>query len=234
MIEYPKMKTLFMLAHGENGKWFRAADALLPDTAGLHYIPEERVVVTEKLDGANMQIDLRSDTICARNHVCQTNDKGDAYYFEAGVPVLAAAEEAKTFGVIQNFGYPNLILFGELVGPKVNGSAKLYDERKFILFDVLAMHDGITGNGPSHFFRWQAVQDLAGALGIETVPVLGSMPFRVWGSHFGFQSTRAYVTGLQATARSEHPAEGIVIRDSDDTSFIRRRIAKIRRKDFDG
>lgn len=230
------MKTLFMLERAEGqGKrhWVEAVDRLLPDSAGLHYVPGSRRVITEKIDGANMQINLKTGEIGARNHVCMTNAPGDAYYFEAGVPVLGAAQQR--FFLSSAFGYPNLILFGELVGSKVNGSGALYDERQFVLFDVL----GLDEVREPHFFRWEAVQELAAALRIPTVPELTATAGFYDDNRFDFEMVRDYVLNLESAVRPGHggrerPAEGIVIRDADDTSWIRRRIAKIRRKDFRG
>lgn len=204
---YPKMGTLFRLESAKNGEWWSAQDALLPDTAGLFFIDPEQRVVTEKIDGSNMWVDTNRGLIGKRNGVCMTNDKGDQFYVEAGELLLQGIE-----------GHAGVTLFGELVGPKVQSSGQLYPERQFVLFDVLSAE--------GRFYRWEAVKAVAGLLSVQHVPEIEGP------KEWTFAAVREYVTTLQSVLNPQAQAEGIVVRDVQDTSYVRRRIAKIRRKDF--
>jgi ATP-dependent RNA circularization protein (DNA/RNA ligase family) len=207
---YPKMGTLFALEAAPNGKWWSAQDKLLPDTAGLFFIPPEDRIVTEKIDGSNCWYHVLGDEIDKvgkRNGVCSTDDRGDAFYFD----VQPAIPDG-----FNHFGAS--ILFGELVGPKVQSSGQLYKERQFVLFDVLS--------NEGKFFRWEAVKAVAAELAVEHVPVIEGP--KAW----SFDGVREYVIALHSALDPNAKAEGIVVRDSQDTSPLRRRIAKIRRKDF--
>lgn len=239
---YPKIGTLYALEPGDGRrKWVGAGDQLIPDTAALHCIPLENLVVTEKVDGSNMWL----DTGCVREVVGKRKgranraDKGDQFYFEAAAPVFLkldqnekAIEPFTTNGPAFFKGSHGLRLFGELAGPKVNGSGALLDEREFLLFDVQAV-------GTWSFFRWQAVKDFAAAVGIRTVPELELNPTNTdrngYAIHLhrpSFEGWREYVTTLESELRPGVPAEGIVVRDGQDTFVERRRIAKLRRRDF--
>lgn len=223
---YPKIATLFALEHGTDGKrkWFNATDRLLPDTAALHCIPLEDLVITEKVDGSNMWIDIGDyPAVGKRSGQCDPHDKGDAFYFEAADPVIRAVQRARD--VLEPFGKDGsflggLRLYGELAGPKVNGSGALLDEREFLLFDIQP-------RGSWTWFRWQAVKDYAALAGVRTVPQIDSPPY-----HPSFTEWQDFVTTLDSRLRPGVPAEGIVVRDGQDTLGLRRRIAKLRRKDF--
>lgn len=205
---YPKMGTLFRLEAANNGKWWAAQDALLPDTAGLFFIEPESRVVTEKIDGSNMWVDWNRGIIGKRGGPCMTNDKGDQFYIEVGESLLATSPGA----------HDGVTLFGELVGPKVQSSGQLYAERQFVLFDVLSAE--------GKFYRWEAVKAVAGLFGVQHVPEIEGP------KEWTFDAVREYVTTLQSAVNPQAQAEGIVVRDSQDISYVRRRIAKIRRKDF--
>lgn len=224
---YPKMATLYALEHGTDGKrkWFRAQDQLLPDTSALHCIDPANLVVTEKIDGSNMWIDMSDyPRVGKRNGECDPHDKGDAFYFEVADKVIRKCQQAAA--ALEPFRNGNaffdtLRLFGELAGPKVNGSGALLDEREFLLFDIQP-------RGTWTWFRWQAVKDFAAAAGIRTVPErFNGMPYNPT-----FEEWRSYVETLESALRPGVPAEGIVVRDGQDTLGVRRRIAKLRRRDF--
>lgn len=215
---YPKMGTLFRLEAGSGGKWWRATDALLPDTAGLFFIEDEHRVVTEKIDGSNMWLDCRTAIIGKRSGKCAPHDKGDAFYCEVGEPLFERIDRTRIEDVPFLLRFGAVTLFGELVGPKVQSSGRLYPEREFVLFDVRG-EDG-------RYFRWEAVKAVAATLGLHHVPEMEGP--KAW----DFVTVREYVLGLQSALDPAVQAEGIVVRDSQDTSPVRRRIAKIRRKDF--
>jgi len=221
---YPKIGTLFKLAHweaeGRNKNRWEAVDELLPDTAGLHYVDPETIVVTEKLDGSNMWVNLRDGAIGKRSGLV-TEDKSDRFHAEVGASVL---ENIREMGAsLAPFGWPELIVYGELVGPKVNSSGRLFPDRQMVVFDIAALDE----NGRArHFFRWDAVKAFCEVAGLTHVPEI------YWSGSLEYDAVRVYVQEVKSAVNPAEDAEGIVVRDGSDTSTCRRRIAKIRRKDF--
>ena len=220
---YPKIGTLYRLAHweaeGRNKNRWEAVDELLPETAGLHYVDPEKLVVTEKLDGSNMWVDLQDGVIGKRSGLV-TEDKSDRFYSEVGVALLSTVNWKHG---LEPFGWPQLAVYGELVGPKINSSGRLFPERQMVVFDVAALDD--VGR-VRHFFRWDAVKAFCEAAGLTHVPEL------YMNGAIEFDRVRGFVQQLKSAVNPAEDAEGIVVRDGSDTSTCRRRIAKIRRKDF--
>lgn len=230
---YPKMGTLFKLQisevaskRGRTRKWVSATPELLPDTAGLHYVDAANVVVTEKLDGANMWIDFDLGIVGKRSGEAVRTDKGDARYVETGGEIIRRADAAAS--ALRSFGFPELRVFGELVGPGINSSGQLLEQREFVVFDVLAC----ASSTRPHFFRWDAVKAIADALGLRHAPEVEGFPINDQAPRFDFDAVQEFVLNFNSTLNPDVPAEGVVVRDAQDALASRRRVAKIRRQDF--
>jgi hypothetical protein len=211
---YPKMGTLYRLQHWGTSKKWTAVDELLPETAALHFIDPADLVVTEKLDGANAWVNLAWTTIGKHSGLLAEN--GDQFWVETAIALVEACAARRE--ALSSFGWPDLTVYGELVGPQVNSSGRIFDERQVIVFDI-AGADG-------RFFRWDAVKAFCEAAELPRVSEC------YWSGSLEFESIREYVLALESPFKPGVPAEGIVVRDRNDTSPHRRRIAKIRRRDF--
>jgi len=161
-IKYPEMKTLFkLIPSGTKGKkWDATNGEILPETAALHYIPMEELVFTEKIDGTNMGIRVTDGAVThiqKREHICERENKGDAFYFEIGDMITKLIED-KNIEVLKS-----VIIYGELCGEKIQNGGKYFASRKFIVFDI---YDTET----NRFFTWDhlyLVRNLYSILSLE-------------------------------------------------------------------
>lgn len=217
LIAYPKMKTLYRLQHDGN-RWDCTDGQLLPETAPLHFFPIDELVVTEKIDGTNMAIivtgrgDTREYVVGKRNKLADPGDKADRFYWEQFERLRPSLERIP-------MDY-DIVLYGELCGPRINGGEGYFPERRFLLFDVFDL-------SRNRFFTWDALQWLAAEIGLQTVPEL-NYPY----PDLSVKYVKPFVISLMSTFNPYFPAEGIVVRHRKDTSRENRYIAKIRRKDF--
>ncbi len=211
-IKYPKMKSLFKLIPLAEGgkKWSATLGEILPETAPLHFFNLDNLIFTEKIDGTNAGISIidREINIQKRNSICGEEDK---FYFE----ILNALKPQ-----LNNSLLDNVIIYGELVGPKIQKGGNYFSERHFLVFDIYDLSN-------NKFFTWSAVEYFCHALGLLTVPVI-----TYYYPSLAVDNVKIFVEELMSVFNSEYPAEGIVIRHQKDTSFDNRYIAKIRRSDF--
>lgn len=218
-IKYPEMKTLFKLIPSDTKgkKWDATSGEILPETAPLHFLPIEDLVFTEKIDGTNMGIRI-SDGVAThiqkREHICDREDKSDAFYFEVG-DMIAGGVENK--GIEQ---LKDVIIYGELCGPKIQKGGNYFPERRFIVFDIYDVNTG-------RFFTWDAVVHFAHELGVETVPEVNYDK-----ADLKVENVKNFILSQKSVYNSEFGAEGVVIRYRKDTLPYRRWMAKIRKKDF--
>ncbi len=216
MFEYPKMKTLFKLEPlGLNGKkWDATNGEILADTSALHFLPIESLVFHEKIDGTNMGIQIDSGKVAhvqSRNKICVPGSQ-DQYYFEILEGIQERLEDI--------FKTQDVVIYGELSGPKIQKGGNYFKERHFLVFDILDLAE-------HKFFRWDAVAYFCDQLGLETVPTITyTYP------NLSVGNVRSFVQELRSVYNPNHPAEGIVIRYKDDTTVEKRWQAKIRRSDF--
>ena len=170
--------------------------------------------VTEKIDGTNIRVML--------------SEAGDASFGgrsnAAQIPADLVQYLIRTFPKEQLQEHlwltdpVDVVLYGEGYGPGIQKGGGLYrPDKAFILFDVL-----VAG-------RWwldrEAVDEIAGKLGIETVPYLGRMTLNQI-----VESVRTPFPSRLGTAM----AEGVVARPIE-TLFDKRQnriIIKLKTKDF--
>jgi len=217
-IKYPDMKTLFKLIPlGVNGKkWDATSGEILPETAPLHYLPLEDLVFSEKIDGSNMGVRIDNNTIThvqKRNDICSRDNKGDGFYFEL------ADKLAENILKVE-FPISSYFIFGELCGVKVQNGGNYFDNRRFLVFDILDIDN-------NKFFSWDALNHFSNEMGLEVVPQIqyNKNDLRV-------ENVKEFIVDLKSFYNNNHNAEGFVVRYSKDTFPYRRWMAKIRRKDF--
>lgn len=218
-IKYPEMKTLFkLIPSDEKGKkWDATSGEILPETAALHFTPIDELVFTEKIDGTNMGIrvtDGKVTHVQKREHICDREDRGDAFYFEVG-DMIANTIENKNIEQLSN-----VIIYGELCGEKIQKGGNYFQGRRFIIFDIF---DTVTDK----FFTWDAVKHFANELGIETVPEINYDK-----ANLSIENVKDFILSQKSVFNTNFGAEGMVIRHGKDTLPVRRWIAKIRKKDF--
>lgn len=149
MIEYPKIDTLY-----DRDEKFKVIPGKLrrPEFA----IPR-RWIVTEKVDGTNIRVGLSADgavSFAGKTDNSQVAPHLLAYLGATFTPQRMAAAFAPGADVV---------LFGEGYGPKVQSGDDYRPDVGFALFDVWI--DG-------WWLEPENVADVAGKLGIETVPTL--------------------------------------------------------------
>lgn len=218
-IKYPEMKTLFKLIPlDEKGKkWDATNGEILPETAPLHFIPLEDLVFTEKIDGTNMGIRIDDSKVTAiqkRTSICNREDKSDQFYFELGDKITRIIEDKS----IEELS--NVIIYGELCGVKIQKGGNYFPERHFIIFDIF---DTVSNK----FFTWDALKYFCELLQLEIVPEIEYNR-----ETLNVDYIKDFLCNQMSVYNDKFGAEGIVIRYKKDTSYIKRWMAKIRRKDF--
>ena len=219
-LKYPKTKTLFKLVpkNSKGSKWSCTSGEILPETAPLHYFPIEDLIFTEKIDGVNMGISMSpSGTLCEVQKKNEVASYGcDKYYMEIGEYISSnIIDKNEIFPILQN-----IIIYGELCGPKIQKGGNYFQERKFLVFDIFDY-------STRQFCRWDTVKSIANDLGLEHVPEINyTMP------DLSINNVQEFITNLKSVYNEEYDAEGMIIRHKDDAAYERRWMAKIRRKDF--
>ncbi|WP_036945569.1 RNA ligase family protein, partial [Pseudobacteroides cellulosolvens] len=160
--KYPEMKTLFKLIPSDKKgrKWDATSGEILPETAPLHFLPLEDLVFTEKIDGTNMGIRISDGVVThiqKREHICSREDNSDMFYFEVGDEISRKIENK---GIEQ---LKDVIIYGELCGPKIQKGGNYFEDRKFIVFDIFDVNT-------DRFFTWDAVTHFANELELDSVP----------------------------------------------------------------
>ncbi len=211
-IKYPKMKSLFKLIPLKEGskKWSATLGEILPETAPLHFFDFDDLIFTEKIDGTNAGISIinKEINIQKRNSICGAEDK---FYFE----ILDTLKPRLNDSLLDN-----VIIYGELVGPKIQKGGNYFSERYFLVFDIYNLSN-------NKFFTWSAVEHFCSEISLPTVPVIN-----YYYPSLGVNNVKVFIEELMSVFNPEYPAEGFVVRHKTNTSFDNRYIAKIRRVDF--
>jgi hypothetical protein len=171
--------------------------------------------VTEKIDGTNIRVMLSVDgevSFGGRTNAAQI--PGDLVQY-----LVRTFQQDRLKAALWINGEPtDAVLFGEGYGPGIQKGGGLYRaDKAFILFDVLV--------GGKWWLDREAVEDVAGKLGVDTVPFLGRMTLEQI-----VELVRKPFPSKIGTAM----AEGVVARPIE-TLFDRRMnrvIIKLKTKDF--
>lgn len=236
MLQYPKIETLF--------RRDEETHKILP---GQFRRPEFSLIktwdVTEKIDGTNIRISLEEVDHCAGEPGCECKEQKDPWGMvirgrtsRAQIPTMLFEHLQKTFTVeglkalwLDDKEY-GITLYGEGYGGGIQKGGGQYTSKtkggkaSFRLFDVFI--------GETWLDR-ENVEDIAGKLGIKTVPLIGSeIPLAkiVDMVKSGMQSAVASQEGA-----TEHQAEGIMAFTSPPlfNSRGKRLMFKLKTRDFE-
>ncbi len=155
-MKYPKMQTLWK--RNEKGR-------IIEGQYSKDEFPNiRRWLVTEKIDGTNIRVLLRDDTVefGGRNHLQKSMKTIPKF-------LLDVLEELFTVEKLRKiFPDGNFTLFGEGYGGKIQKGGGLYrDDVSFILFDVVA-HDILR----DWWLKREDIEEIATKLNIDIVPIL--------------------------------------------------------------
>lgn len=171
METYHKIQTLFK--RNAKGKMIRG-DWTTPE---LEYLANNQWEFTEKVDGTNIRIHLARLEDCIMSYFGGRTDKAVIppvllerlrNLFPAHLTKAMPGErEQKMMDWMDKHNLSHVTLFGEGYGPKIQKVGHLYglDHQDFVLFDVRV---------GDFWLDREAVNSTAKALGISSVPVVGT------------------------------------------------------------
>lgn len=164
-MEYPKIQGLFKrYRECENKGRFIEGEYSLPE---FEYLKDNKWRFEEKLDGTNIRICLYTDPLI------QSIEFKGRHSGSQRPPLLSTKLEElfpkdKVFSVFEiGESKPDIILFGEGIGPKINNGGKYfiggmgYD---FILFDILV---------GEVWLKRENIEEIANKLNIRITPIVG-------------------------------------------------------------
>jgi hypothetical protein len=171
METYHKIQTLFKRHQDgkKKGKMIKGAWT----TPALEYLAGNQWEFTEKVDGTNIRIGF------TKNKPWQEAVEFAGRTDRAVIPepLLDYLGDTFFYDLFNDNDLPDLVLFGEGYGPKIQNGGKYLDQRlvndpdvparekhKFVLFDVKI---------GDFWLERHNVDDIAEKLGIESVPVIG-------------------------------------------------------------
>ncbi len=154
---YPKINTLF-----ERDKSTFVVDPTQIKSPVLCTISEWDV--TEKIDGTNIRVILsEAGEVSFGGRSDNANIPGDLVQY-----LVRTFQQDKLKEALWLDGPTSVVLYGEGYGPGIQKGGGLYrKDKSFVLFDVLV--------GEKWWLDREAVQEIAGKLGIDAVPYLGRM-----------------------------------------------------------
>jgi RNA ligase (TIGR02306 family) len=161
----------------------------------LSQIQNRRITVTLKLDGSSMTV-TSNGKLCGRNFEWLAVDNSNKLYFEADSK-FQLREKIKDSG---------LNVQGELVGPSIQKNPLKLEKIDFFVFNMFS-----NGKYLSHSKVEQKCQEWS----LKMVPCLyndvetSTLPFKTVEDWLQFADQQVYIT-------SGKPAEGIVVKTSDD------------------
>jgi ATP-dependent RNA circularization protein (DNA/RNA ligase family) len=148
MVTYPKINSIYK--RDEHGQFTH--EYACPEYG---YLAGNSWVATEKLDGTNIRIGWEGGEVVfagRTNRAIIPDHLLD--YLKAFFPV---DDMGDLFG-------DGTVLFGEGIGPKIQGNPYKLSECRFVLFDVWVR---------GWWLQWATVRAIAHNLGVESVPFMG-------------------------------------------------------------
>ncbi len=208
MKEYPKINSIFK--RDEQTHRFLDDQWSQPE---FEYLQNNEWIFTEKVDGTNIRVywePLISPTVTFGG---RTDN--------AQIPTFLYSKLQELFpvGKFQSvFPDTSLCLYGEGYGAKIQKCGGNYNPKgcDFVLFDVLI---------GEWWLKREDVEDIAGKLGLQTVPVIGKG---------NIAEAIKVVTGGLKSVWGDFKAEGLVLRPSVElkTRSGQRIITKLKWRDF--
>lgn len=205
MSEYHKIQTVYKRDPATKHKTLLEGEFSEPE---FEYLKDSKWIWTEKVDGTNIRIYFRDGKVVF-------GGRTDSAQLPA--PLVERLQEHFTVEKMEETFEGDACLYGEGYGPKIQkGGGNYRDDQDFVLFDVLI--------GPWWMQR-EAVDGIAGALEIDSVPIVGegTLLEMVDSARNGVTSTWGDFTSEGYVAR---PAVEIKSRSGG------RLITKIKCKDF--
>lgn len=169
METYHKIQTLFKrhLDGPKKGKMIRG-DWTTPE---LEYLSDKEWTFTEKLDGTNIRVEFGPyatiDPAAWKGVGAGVNFGGRTNNATIPEPLFAVLQEKFTPQLFVDNELNGITLFGEGIGPKIQGGGKYSEsgrDYKFVLFDVKI---------GDFWLSRENVRDVAEKLGVEHAPVIG-------------------------------------------------------------
>lgn len=124
--------------------------------------------MTEKLDGTSLTVFALADGtrgVCSRNYQINPTEKSDNVYANQ----YHLSETLETLA--RRDGVPGYAIQAEVIGPGIQGNKYNLREVQVRVFNAMAVGPG---EGPVYLSR-ERINELAAALGLETVPFLGTV-----------------------------------------------------------
>jgi len=213
MKTYHKIQTVFKRDPATKHKTLLEGEYSLPE---FEYLKDNEWVFTEKVDGTNIRVIY--SPLEAGLPVIEFKGRGES----SQMPATLYKALEKIFDPLHGklgelFEQAPVYLYGEGYGPKIQTAGKRYrQDQSFVLFDVKV---------GEWWLHRKSVEDIAGKLGIDVVPVIGrgTLSDMVDYARAGIESTWG-----------DFQAEGIVARPMTElcTRAGERIITKIKCKDF--
>ncbi|CAK0753767.1 hypothetical protein CCP4SC76_2470026 [Gammaproteobacteria bacterium] len=207
MDEYHKIQTLFKRDMASKHKTLLEGQYAMPE---FEYLANNLWVFTEKVDGTNIRVMLKSGviTLGGKTDAAQIPEPLVARLHEGFLPLAGRMQEVFTGDVC---------LYGEGYGAKIQkGGGKYRPDPGFVLFDVRV---------GEWWLQRDDVEDVAVKLGLEVVPIIGEGTLQ--------DAVAMAKAGIRSTW-GDFQAEGIVMRPRTElrTRSGHRIIAKIKCRDF--
>lgn len=225
-MKYPKIETLF-----DRDDKFKVME-------GEYRLPEFNLInawwITEKIDGTNIRVRLFpqfSEGNWTESYQVRFFGRTDKAELHPNLTkYLEETFTSQKLDAVFNEFSPNITLFGEGYGPKIQRGGNYRSDISFRLFDVY-IEDGTNPLG-GWWLEVDHVKDIARALNIETVPSLGVMT-----AHEAVLYVKDRVISIVSQLEGGNPeylAEGIVARSKPllFTRRGRRVMWKLKAKDF--
>ncbi|MEJ2610314.1 MAG: RNA ligase family protein [Candidatus Thiodiazotropha sp.] len=208
MSEYHKIQTVFKRDPKTKHKTLLEGDYSLPE---FEYLAKNRWVFTEKVDGTNIRVYFREGkvTFGGRTDSAQIPATLMERLNERFLP--------QTERIAEVFKGAEVCLYGEGYGAKIQkGGANYRPDQDFVLFDVMV---------GDWWLQRPDVEDVAGKLGLDIVPVVGEGTLLEMVEHAK--------SGIASTW-GDFQAEGYVARPATElkTRSGQRLITKIKCRDF--
>lgn len=165
-MEYPKINSLWKRDQFETGKPRGTHGALIPGEYSEEAFGSINLWdVDEKIDGTNIRIYYRDGKVDIKGRT--ENSQLPPHLLRYLQETFTEFCLSRAFPCEADKPYPNIILYGEGYGPKIQSAGGNYrSEAGFILFDIYA-------NG--WWLQREDVESLANTLGLPCTPYIGKM-----------------------------------------------------------
>nr|VFK19850.1 MAG: RNA ligase [Candidatus Kentron sp. LPFa] len=208
MHEYHKIQTVYKRDPATKHKTLLIGEYSTPE---FEYLADNTWAFTEKVDGTNIRVYIKEGKVSFGG---KTDNAQIQTHLSTALDELFTPKQDL---LLEIFKDANVCLYGEGYGAKIQKGGGLYrQDQGFVLFDIAIGH---------WWLKRKDVEDIAGRLGIDIVPVIG------------YGTLHEMVDSVRRGFDSQwgpFAAEGIVARPIIElkTRSGERVIAKLKKKDF--